>query len=107
MARLTAEYATERAQASLRNVIKLGRTADIVQWATLAATAVMEAADLAAVPSEDAGTVTMLRGSVTECLRSLTKAGLGGDTDGVLSRGELVGDAVANLAVFLGRYDAR
>lgn len=98
---LTAEFATERALDSLRQAIKVDRTAEIVTWANNAVEAVMEIAGLVAVADEDADTFATIRDSVTNCLDSMTSADRDDDVEGVLSRGELVGDAVANFASFL------
>ncbi|UJW28886.1 hypothetical protein L3Q67_27000 [Saccharothrix sp. AJ9571] len=101
MTLLTAEFATERALASLRQATKAGRSTDIAQWALLAAEAVMETARLVEVPEESASSFATIRDSVTTCLDSMTRAVETDDAEGVVSRGELVGDAVANFAVFL------
>ncbi|MEU4524590.1 hypothetical protein AB0F52_38445 [Amycolatopsis sp. NPDC024027] len=101
MALLTADFATEQALASLRQAIRGGRTADTARWAALATEAVMEAARLVEVPGESAGAFTTIRDSVINALDVMAKAVEADDADGVVSRGELVGDAVANFAVFL------
>jgi hypothetical protein len=101
MALLTAEFATERALESLRQAIKVGRTSDVAQWAALAAEAAMEAATLVEVPGESDGTFATIRDSVTHCLDSMARAVEADDAVGVVSRGELVGNAVANFAAFL------
>jgi hypothetical protein len=101
MALLTAQFATEQALASLRQAVRGGRTTDIAQWAALATEAVMEAASLVLIPGESAGAFATIRDSVIDCLDATTKAVEAGSTEDVVSRGELVGDAVANFAVLL------
>ncbi|MBE8519432.1 hypothetical protein ILP97_18285 [Amycolatopsis sp. H6(2020)] len=101
MALLTADFATERALASLRQAVRGGRTTDIAQWAVLATEAVMEAARLVEVPGESADSFTTIRDSVIDALDVMAKAVEADDAEDVVSRGELVGDAVANFAVFL------
>ncbi|SFW88339.1 hypothetical protein SAMN04489730_6929 [Amycolatopsis australiensis] len=101
MALLTAEFATEQALASLRQAVTGGLITEIAQWAALATEAVMEAARLVDVPGESAASCTTIRDSVISCLDAMTTAVEADDADGVVTRGELVGDAVANFAVFL------
>jgi hypothetical protein len=67
----------------------------------LATEAVMEAARLVRVPGESANSFTTIRDSVIDCLESMIKAVKADDAEGVLRRGERVGDAVANFATFL------
>ncbi|OXM61390.1 hypothetical protein CF165_38610 [Amycolatopsis vastitatis] len=106
MALLTAEFATEQALVSLRQAVRDGRTADIAQWAALATEAVMEAVRLVEVPAESAGAFTTSRDLVINALDVMAKAVEADDADGVVSRGELVGDAVANFAVFLKGFQS-
>ncbi|GAA1940362.1 hypothetical protein [Amycolatopsis minnesotensis] len=101
MAVLTAEFATERALESLRQAVKVGRTAEIVTWANNAVEAVMEVADLVTIPDEGTSTFATVRDSVINRLDSMTSANGANDAEGVLSRGELVADAVTNLASLL------
>jgi hypothetical protein len=101
IALLTAEFATEQALASLRQAVRDCRITDVAQWAAVATEAVMEAARLVEVPGESAESFTPIQDSVINCLDAMTAAVEADDADGVVSRGELVGDAVANFAVFL------
>ena len=101
MALLTAQFATEQALSSLRQAVRDGRTTDTAQWAALATEAVMEAARLVEVPAESAGAFMTIRDSVIDCLDSMTAAVEADNAYAVVSRGELVGDAVANFAAFL------
>ncbi|QWF85789.1 hypothetical protein [Amycolatopsis sp. CA-230715] len=107
MALLTAEFATEQALERLRLAVKTGRSAEVVQWAQVAATAVHEIADVADIPDPDADTVVRIQNRVTDCLDSMTQADRDGDTEGTLYRGDLVGDAAANFAVFLKEHTIR
>jgi hypothetical protein len=106
MALLTAQFATEQALASLRQAVRGGRTTDTARWAALATEAVMEAARLVEVPAESAGAFTTIRDSVINALDVMAKAVEADDADGVVSRGALVGDAVANFAAFLTGLDS-
>jgi hypothetical protein len=86
-----------------RRILRKWRTEqeDIVQWAAPAAEAAMAAARLVEVPGASANSFTTIRDSVTNCLDLMTRAVEVDDAEGLLSRGELVGDAVANFAALL------
>lgn len=101
MALLTAAFATEQAVERLRRAVKLGRTAEITEWANHAAFAVAEVAELVTLPDDEADTAVAIQASVAGCLSAVTRAVQADDTNGVLNAGELVGDAVANYAAFL------
>ncbi len=58
------------------------------------------------VPGASACAFTTIRDSVINALIAMTKAVEAGDADGVLSRGELAGDAVANFAAFLKGFQS-
>ena len=61
----------------------------------------MEAARLVEVPAESAESFTTIQDAVINALDAMAKAVEADDAGGVVSRGELVGDAVANFAAFL------
>ncbi|WP_037306961.1 hypothetical protein [Amycolatopsis orientalis] len=93
-------FATEQAVHLLRQAIKLGDTARIAAGVTAAIDAVHHLATLVIAPPGDT-TSTQLRTQLHNCQTSFHKAHQQGDTDGVIGRGELMGDAVMNYAIFL------
>ncbi|UUV32346.1 hypothetical protein NQK81_02510 [Amycolatopsis roodepoortensis] len=96
----TERFATEQAVELLRQAIKLGRSDQIAAGVNAAIESVHHLAHLAAAPPDDT-TSARLRAQVHECQNSFQRAHLQGDTDGVIGRGELVGDAVMNYAIHL------
>ncbi|WP_410583876.1 hypothetical protein [Amycolatopsis sp. lyj-108] len=96
----TERFATEQAVARLRQGIKLGHSDQIATAVNAAIESVHHLAALAAAPPDDTTSVR-LRAQVRECQNSFQRAHLRGDTDGVIGRGELVGDAVMNYAIHL------
>jgi hypothetical protein len=84
----------------LHEAIKLGRTTKIIESANHAVTAVMEVADLVTVQDKDADTFVTIQASVTGCLDAMNRAVRAKDAGGVLSSGELVGDAVKTSPSF-------
>ncbi|OXM50250.1 hypothetical protein CFP71_27845 [Amycolatopsis thailandensis] len=96
----TERFATEQAVKHLREVIKLGRTADIAAGVNTAIDAVQHLATLT-TSSPDDTTSARLQAVLNERQGAFQRAHQQGDVDGVIGRGELVGDAVMNYATFL------
>ncbi|RSM80476.1 hypothetical protein DL991_10120 [Amycolatopsis sp. WAC 01375] len=93
-------FATEQAVHLLRQAIKFGDTDQIAAGVTAAIDSVHHLATLATAPPGST-TSTQLRTQLDECQTSFHEAHQQGDTDGVIGRGELVGDAVMNYAIYL------
>lgn len=85
----------------LRGEIKLGNDGEIVRWANAAADTVFRLAESSSHSVEHDQLTSKLRVGVAKCMASTWRAYGEADSQAVISRGELVGDAVANLRLFL------
>lgn len=96
----TERFATEQAVQHLLHAIKLGHVDHIAAGVKTAIASVQHLSTLTTPPPGDT-TSARLQAGLRECQDAFHRAHRQGDVDGVIGRGELVGDAVMNYAIFL------
>lgn len=96
----TERFATEQAVQHLLHAIKLGHVEGIAAGVKTAIDSVQHLATLTTPPPDDT-TSARLQAVLRGCQHAFHRAHQQGDVDGAIGRGELVGDAIMNYAIYL------